>query len=366
MTPDQYGAGHSDMHRGASVAPLISIVIPLYNEELVLDALYERLRRVMAEAQLRCEVVLVNDGSRDRTREKARQLCYQDSRFKLISFSRNFGHQMAITAGMDKASGDAVVVIDADLQDPPEVIPRMVEKWLEGYQVVYGVRAKREGETFFKRFTAALFYRLLKRATSVEIPVDTGDFRLVDRRVVEELSKMRERSRFVRGMISWIGFSQCKVEYVRAQRFAGETKYPLPKMLKFAVDGLLSFSHVPLKLSSTMGFLTSGLSFALIVYGIVIRLVFPERAIAGWASVFVAVLFLGGIQLICIGILGEYLGRVHDEMKRRPLYICDEELNLGVSRDPEPLTDGDQVSATAARRSPVALPGFDSPLRPHR
>ena len=322
----------------------------------------------MAEAQLRCEVVLVNDGSRDRTREKARQLCHQDSRFKLISFSRNFGHQMAITAGMDKASGDAVVVIDADLQDPPEVIPRMVEKWLEGYQVVYGVREKREGETLFKRITAALFYRLLKRATSVEIPVDTGDFRLVDRRVVEELRKMRERSRFVRGMISWIGFSQCKVSTVRAPRFAGETKYPLPKMLKFAADGLLSFSHVPLKLSSTMGFLAAGLSFAFIVYGIVIRLFFPERAIAGWASVFVAVLFLGGIQLICIGILGEYLGRMHDEMKRRPLYICDEELNLGVSRDSEPWTAGEQVPATAARRrrSASALPGYDSQLHPHR
>jgi dolichol-phosphate mannosyltransferase len=291
---------------------------------------------MIAQAHLRCEIVLVDDGSSDGTREKARQLCQRDRRFKLIGLYRNFGHQMAITAGMDRASGDAVVIIDADLQDPPEVIPRMVEKWRLGYQIVYGVRTKREGESFFKRTTAALFYRLLKRATNVDIPVDTGDFRLVDRQVVEELRKMRERARFVRGMVSWTGFRHCNVEYVRAPRFAGATKYPLPKMFKFAIDGLLSFSHVPLKLSSTMGFLASVVSFVFILYGIVIRLFFPEQAIAGWASVFVAVLFLGGVQLICIGILGEYLGRMYDEMKRRPLYICDEQFDIDASRDRRP------------------------------
>ena len=333
VTSHEFRDTYRDRNTGVSIAPLISIVIPLLNEELVLRTLYGRLTGMIADACLRCEVVLVDDGSSDGTPAIARQLCERDSRFKLIRLSRNFGHQMAITAGIDKASGDAVVIIDADLQDPPEVIPQMVEKWLEGYQVVYGVRAHREGDTFFKRSTAAIFYRLLKRATNVEIPVDTGDFRLIDRRVVEQLRSMRERFRFVRGMVSWVGFRQCQITYVRAQRAAGITKYPITKMLSFALDGMLSFSHVPLKLSSTMGFLVSALSFSLILYGVVIRLFFPARAIAGWASVFVAVLFLGGVQLICIGILGEYLGRMHDELKRRPLYICDEEVNFNVSPD---------------------------------
>jgi dolichol-phosphate mannosyltransferase len=315
------------------IKPLLSVVVPLYNEELVLDALHSRLTRVLEDAGLRWEIVMVNDGSTDRTLEKARRLCHLDSRYKLVSFSRNFGHQIAITAGMDKSVGDAVVIIDADLQDPPEVIPRMLDKWLEGYDVVYGVRTKREGESLFKRATAAMFYRVLRRATSVDIPIDTGDFRLMDRRVVNQLMAMRERFRFVRGMVSWVGFKQCRVEYERAARFAGETKYPLPKMLRFAVDGMLSFSHVPLKLSSTLGFGASALSFVFLIYGIVIRFFFPERAIAGWASVFVAVLFLGGVQLICIGILGEYLGRMYDEVKRRPLYISEEEINLDVARD---------------------------------
>lgn len=308
--------------------PLLSIVVPLYNEELVIDALQARLLAVMSDSRFRTEVILVDDGSKDGTLAKARRLCERDPRFRLISFSRNFGHQIAITAGMDKTSGDAVVIIDADLQDPPEVILQMFEKWQEGFDVVYGVRTKREGETLFKRATAAAFYRLLRKATNVDIPVDTGDFRLMDRRVVRELLAMRERFRFVRGMVSWVGFKQCKVEYVRAERFAGETKYPFSKMLRFAIDGMLSFSQVPLKLSSTLGFCASVVSFSFIAYGIAVRLFFPERAIAGWASVFVAVLFLGGIQLICIGILGEYLGRMYDEVKRRPLYIAAEEVNF--------------------------------------
>jgi polyisoprenyl-phosphate glycosyltransferase len=320
--------------------PLLSIVIPLYNEELVLEPLQARLIPLMKDPRFRWEVVMVNDGSTDRTLEKVRRLCQQDPRFRVISFSRNFGHQIAITAGMDKAAGDAVVIIDADLQDPPEVIPQMADKWLEGYDVVYGVRTKREGEGLFKRATAALFYRLLKRATSVDIPVDTGDFRLMDRRVVNELMTMREKFRFVRGMVSWVGFKQCKVEYVRSERVAGETKYPLPKMVKFAIDGMLSFSHVPLKLSSTLGFSASALSFAAMCYGVVVKIFFPEQAIAGWASVFVAILFLGGIQLICIGILGEYLGRMYDEVKRRPLYILEEEINFDVARERRSLSQG--------------------------
>lgn len=320
--------------------PLLSIVIPLYNEELVLEPLQLRLMSLMNDPRFRWEVVMVNDGSTDRTLEKVRRLCQLDNRFRVISFSRNFGHQIAITAGMDKAAGDAVVIIDADLQDPPEVIPQMADKWLEGYDVVYGVRTKREGEGLFKRATAALFYRLLKRATSVDIPVDTGDFRLMDRRVVNQLMTMRERFRFVRGMVSWVGFKQCKVEYVRAERVAGETKYPLPKMVRFAIDGMLSFSHVPLKLSSTLGFCASALSFIFMAYGVVIKVFFPEQAIAGWASVFVAILFLGGVQLICIGILGEYLGRMYDEVKRRPLYISEEEINFDVARDRRAVSQG--------------------------
>ena len=308
--------------------PLVSIIVPLYNEELVIDALHARLLALIDGNKLNCEVVFVNDGSRDGTLGKAKEICRNDPRFKLLSFSRNFGHQLAVTAGMDAARGDAVVIIDADLQDPPEVLLTMIEKWRAGYDVVYGVRTRREGETFFKRASAALFYRLLKQLTNVSIPVDTGDFRLMDRRVVDELCRMRERFRFVRGMVSWVGFKQDKVEYVRAERFAGETKYPLPKMMRFAVDGMLSFSHVPLKLSSMLGLASSVLAFAFMIYGFVIRYFFPEQAIPGWASLFVAVLFLGGVQLICIGILGEYVGRIYDEVKQRPLYIVGEQANL--------------------------------------
>ena len=306
---------------------MISIVVPLFNEALVIETLCTRLNALMAQIPESCEVVMVNDGSTDLTESLARRICSQDRRYKLITFSRNFGHQIAITAGMDRATGQAVAIIDADLQDPPEVILEMIEKWRAGYQVVYGVRSRRDGETVFKRLTAALFYRLLRRATSVDIPVDTGDFRLMDRRVVDQLVGMRERSRFVRGMVSWVGFTQGKVEYERAERFAGETKYPFSKMLGFAIDGILAFSQVPLRLSSMLGFCVSGASFLLILYGVIVRVFFPTHAIPGWASVFVAVLFLGGVQLVCLGILGEYLGRVYDELKGRPLYITREEVN---------------------------------------
>jgi polyisoprenyl-phosphate glycosyltransferase len=308
--------------------PVLSVVVPLYNEELVLPKLYSRLTSVLSAIELNYEIVMVNDGSSDATLPMAKDLCSQDQRVKLISFSRNFGHQMAITAGMDKAQGQAVVIIDADLQDPPEVIPLMIDKWREGYHVVYGVRKKRKGESAFKLITASLFYRVLQKLTPVDIPVDTGDFRLMDRKALDQLKTMRERSRFVRGMVSWIGFNQCKVEYVRDERFAGETKYPIEKMIRFALDGILSFSQIPLKLSSSFGFLCSLLSFAFILYGFIVKYLFPETAIPGWASVFVAVLFLGGVQLVCVGILGEYLGRVYEEIKGRPLYIIEEEINL--------------------------------------
>jgi polyisoprenyl-phosphate glycosyltransferase len=308
--------------------PLLSVVVPLYNEEQVISEMYVRLHAVLAGNNIDHEIILVNDGSRDRTEELAKTICRADPNVRLVSFSRNFGHQIAVTAGLDNAAGQAVVIIDADLQDPPEVIVQMLDKWRHGCHVVYGVRAKRKGESLFKLLTAAAFYRLIRRLTRVDIPVDTGDFRLMDRKVVDQLLTMRERNRFVRGLVSWVGFRQESVEYVREARFAGETKYPLKKMVRFAVDGVISFSDVPLKLSSVFGFVCAVLSFALIVYGVVVKLFYPQYAIPGWASVFSVVLFLGGVQLICIGILGEYLGRVYDEIKQRPLYVVREKTNF--------------------------------------
>ncbi|WP_321371077.1 glycosyltransferase family 2 protein [uncultured Desulfuromusa sp.] len=308
--------------------PEVSVVVPLYNEELVIAEMYERLTGVLEHCGSSYEIILVNDGSRDKTLQMATDICQRDKRVKLLSFSRNFGHQIAITAGMDKAAGNAIVVIDADLQDPPEVIPEMIKKWREGFQVVYGVRSERKGESWFKLFTASAFYRVLKRMTSVDIPVDTGDFRLMDRRVMLEFLQMREQARFVRGMVSWVGFRQGEVLYSRDERFAGETKYPFKKMLKFAIDGMLSFSQIPLKISSAFGMISAVISFIFMIYGIFVKFFYPEQAIPGWASLFSAVLFIGGVQLICIGVLGEYIGRIHEEIKKRPLYIIDEKVNF--------------------------------------
>ncbi len=308
--------------------PEISVVVPLYNEELVIEEMYKRLIIVLEKAEPEYEIILVNDGSKDRTCEMVKEICRQNDRVKLISFSRNFGHQIAITAGMDRAVGKAVVVIDADLQDPPEIIPEMIKKWREGDKVVYGVREHRQGESRFKLLTAAVFYRIMKRMASVQIPVDTGDFRLIDRRVLNEFLRMRERSRFVRGMVSWVGFQQGKVSYSRDERFAGQTKYPFTKMLKFAIDGMVSFSQIPLRISSTLGLLSAVISFVFMVYGLIIKYFFPEQAIPGWTSIFSGVLFLGGIQLICLGVLGEYIGRIYEEIKKRPLYVVDEEVNF--------------------------------------
>jgi glycosyltransferase involved in cell wall biosynthesis len=308
--------------------PEVSIIVPLYNEEEVIAEMHNKLSLVMSDSGWTFEIILVNDGSHDRTLELARKICQSDKSVKLVNLSRNFGHQFAITAGMDRSVGQAVVVIDADLQDPPEVIIDMIRKWEEGFQVVYGVRTKREGENWFKLTTATLFYRLLKRVTSVDIPVDTGDFRLVDRRALDVFLSMRERSRFVRGMISWVGFKQAEVKYVRHERFAGETKYPFSKMLKFAVDGLLAFSQLPLKLASSLGLVSAAVSFGFMVYGVILYYFYPDKVIPGWSSLFSAVLFIGGIQLICLGVLGEYIGRIYDEVKNRPLYIVDEVMNF--------------------------------------
>jgi polyisoprenyl-phosphate glycosyltransferase len=301
----------------------ISIVIPVYNEVEVLPTLYHRLTRVLEGLGESYEIIFVNDGSDDGSLAFLRELRAGDARVKLLGLSRNFGHQIAITAGLDHSSGQAAVVMDADLQDPPEVIPQLIEQWHKGYDIVFAVREKRHGEGLFKRATAALFYRLLRRMTSTEIPVDVGDFRLMSRKAIDTLTRMRERSRFIRGLAGWIGFRQTSVPYARDERYAGTTKYPLKKMVRFAFNGLVSFSLVPLQVASYLGFAVSSVSFLYMAYAVWLKL-FTDRTILGWTSVMVAVLFLGGVQLLCLGIVGEYLGRIYEEVKQRPLYIVDE------------------------------------------
>jgi dolichol-phosphate mannosyltransferase len=307
--------------------PTLSVVAPVFNEEAILHELYRRLREVLDGAGLDWELVLINDGSRDRSLEIMRELNAADPRVRVVSFARNFGHQVAITAGADYAQGQAVCIIDADLQDPPEVILDLLAKWREGYEVIYAVRSEREGETWFKEFTAKAFYRIIYRITDINIPMDTGDFRLMDRKVVEALRTMREKHRFMRGMSVWVGFKQTGVHYKRAARFAGETKYPLKKMLKFALDGITSFSYFPLQLATYIGFAAAALAVVGIILTIILRLT-GSHAFEGQASTLVAVLFLGGVQLISVGIIGEYLGRIYDEVKGRPLYIVGEALGF--------------------------------------
>ncbi len=300
-----------------------SIVVPVYNEELVVLESYRRLSAVMKEVGEPYELIFVNDGSRDKTESIVSHLCEQDACVKLLSFSRNFGHQTAITAGMDYSAGQAVVVIDADLQDPPEVIIEMIEKWKEGYDVVYGQRISRQGETVFKKVTAKMFYRLLKTLTNVDIPVDTGDFRLIDRKVCDALSSLTEKNRYVRGLVSWAGFRQTAVRFHRAERFAGETKYPFKKMLKFAIDGITTFSYKPLKIATYLGFFVSVLSFLYLLVVIYLKL-FTDQTVSGWASTLSVSLFFNGVVLMMLGIIGEYIGRIYDETKNRPLYIIRE------------------------------------------
>jgi dolichol-phosphate mannosyltransferase len=302
--------------------PVYSVVAPVFNEQDVLPHFYERVVAVMEEVGEPFELILVDDGSRDSSAAIMRQLHGQDPRVRAILLSRNFGHQYVITAGMDYARGQAVVIIDADLQDPPEVIKELIARWREGYELVYAQRAERKGESVFKLWTAKLFYRLIRRLTPIDIPPDTGDFRLLDRKVVDVLANMREHNRFMRGLSIWVGFRQIGVTYVRHERFAGSTKYPLKKMLRFAWDGVTSFSYVPLQLATSFGFLVAGLSLVGILIAIVARLL--NNAVSGQATTLVAVLFLGGVQLICLGIIGEYLGRIYDEVRARPLYIVRE------------------------------------------
>lgn len=310
---------------------LCSVVVPLFNEELVLQETYKRLISVMDSINEPYELVFVNDGSKDNTALILRKLCEADARVKLVDFSRNFGHQMASTAGMDYSLGDTVVLIDADLQDPPEIIPEMIKKWREGYEVVYGVRTKRIGETFLKKLTAKLFYRFLSSMTEVDMPLDTGDFRLIDRKVCDVLKTANEKSRYIRGLISWLGFKQTGIEYVRDKRFAGETKYPLKKMLKFAFDGITSFSYKPLKLAAYFGSFISVLSFLYLLV-VIYQGLFTNSTVAGWASTLAVSLFFNGIVLIILGIIGEYIGRIYDEAKGRPLYIVRETMNIDHNR----------------------------------
>ena len=300
-----------------------SIIIPVFNEEAVLEQTYQRLKKVMSLTNEVYELIFVNDGSSDRSVKMIKAFVDQDDCVKLISFSRNFGHQVAITAGMDYASGAAIVVIDADLQDPPELIVEMIAKWQEGYEVVYAKRRHRKGETFFKKQTAHLFYRILRASTEVEIPVDTGDFRLIDRKVCEALKKLPEKNRYVRGLVSWVGFRQTAVEYDRDPRLAGESKYPLKRMIKLCLDGLTSFSIKPLKLATYIGTLFTALGLCYLAYLGILN-VFANAEIMTWQILLPCQGVLTGILLTMMGIMGEYTGRIYDEVRNRPLYIVAE------------------------------------------
>ncbi len=305
--------------------PIFSIIAPVYNEIENLPVLHQRIKEVMDSTGETWELILVDDGSHDGSTEAIRQLAVEDPRVRPVIFARNFGHQIAVTAGLDFSRGDAVVIIDADLQDPPELILEMIAKWREGYQVVYAIRKEREGETFFKKLTASLFYRIIYRITDVKIPLDTGDFRLLDRAVVNVMNSMRERHRFLRGMAAWVGFRQIGVPYKRAARFSGQTKYPFKKMFRLALNAVTSFSYFPLQMATYVGFVSAGLSILAIPVVIIVRLATSAQSgvhqLAGQATTLIAVLFLGGVQLISLGILGEYIGRIYDEVKGRPLYI---------------------------------------------
>jgi dolichol-phosphate mannosyltransferase len=300
-----------------------SIVVPVYNEAEVLPALYLRLTQVMEGLGEPYEIIFVNDGSHDASPFFIRELQVKDARVKFLSFSRNFGHEIAMTAGLDHSSGQAVVVMDADLQHPPEVIPRLIEKWQEGYDVVSAVREKREEEALLKRIMVMVFYRVFSRLTDTKIPLNATEFRMMSRRAVEAMKAIRERNRFVKGLANWIGFRQTSVSFASADRYAGETKYTFRKLARLALDGITSFSHVPLQLATYFGFAAAFLSFVYMIYAIVIR-VMTTRAVPGWASIMVMVLFIGGVQLITLGIIGEYLGRIYEEVKQRPLYIVAE------------------------------------------
>ena len=315
--------------------PVYSVVIPAYNEQEVIAETYRRLTGVMAGMDEPYELVFVNDGSRDQTAQIIAGFCENDPSVRLINFTRNFGHMPAISAGMENVRGQAIFIIDADLQDPPEVFPEMAAKWKEGYHVVYGKRAERKGESWFKKLSAKMFYRLLQRMTTVDLPLDTGEFRLIDRKVCDAVNRMPEKNRYIRGLVSWVGFKQVPVEYVREERFAGVTKYPLRKMIAFAMDAITSFSYKPLKLATVLGFIISLGSFVYLLVVLYQRL-FTEKIVAGWASTMGVILFTQGVVLMILGLIGEYIGRIYAEIKNRPVYIIQE-----IVGQAEELVDGE-------------------------
>ena len=301
----------------------LSVIIPSYNEERNVGIMHERLTKTLSEITDSYEMIFVNDCSKDQTLLRIKELAEKDSHVKYLSFSRNFGHQIAVSAGLDFCTGEAVVIIDGDLQDPPELISKMYERYKEGYKVVYAKRKTREGETWFKKATAKIFYRLLASMTSIDIPVDVGDFRLIDRVIVEHLRNMPEKSKYIRGQIAWIGYKQTFVEYHRDARLYGTTNYPLKKMLRFALDGITAFSDKPLKIASGLGIFAAIVSLLALVYALVSHFCF-HATITGWTSLILSVLFIGGVQLITIGIIGEYIARINNDVRNRPLYILDE------------------------------------------
>jgi polyisoprenyl-phosphate glycosyltransferase len=300
--------------------PRYSFVVPVFNEEETLPELERRVTAVIDALDGPAEVILVDDGSTDRTSDLAADLNRRDPRFKLLRFTRNFGHQMAITAGLDHAQGDAVVIMDGDLQDPPEIVPELIARWREGYEVVYAIRQDRSAEPWWRRTAIAVFYRTLRRLVDVDIPLDAGDFRLVDRRALDQFRRMRENNRYVRGLFAWIGFRQIGVPYKRGERYAGQTKYPLGKLIKLGADGIVGFSNLPLRAAMALGFLVAGTSFVIGLVAIALRIA-HVGAVPGWASIVVVVSFLGGVQLIVMGTVGIYVARIYEEVKGRPLYI---------------------------------------------
>jgi polyisoprenyl-phosphate glycosyltransferase len=314
--------------------PTLSLVLPIYNEQEVIPELHLRLQGFLAALPVSAEVLFVDDGSRDTSMPLLRELAATEPRYRVVSFARNFGHQTAITAGVDFARGEAVVVMDADLQDPPEVVLEMVAKWRAGFDVVYGRRRQRQGETWFKLLTARAFYRVFAAMIPIEVPLDTGDFRLMSRRVVVALRELRETHRFVRGMVAWVGFKQTEVLYDRPARFAGETKYPLRKMVRFALDGITSFSVLPLRFATYMGMLMILASVGVIVWALVAKYAM-HQVVQGWTAIMIVIAVFSGVQLLMIGILGEYIGRIYEEVKRRPLYVVGDTVNVSRKGDSE-------------------------------
>lgn len=308
----------------------ISIVIPVYNEEEIIEECYKRIKNVIFDSLVDydCETIFINDGSKDNTLKILELIAKQDENIKIISFSRNFGHQCAVTAGLKETTGDAVVIIDADMQDPPELIKDMIKLWEEGNEVIYAKRKKRKGESLFKLFTAKAFYKMLNGLSDVEIPRDTGDFRLVDRKVVDVINSLPEHNKFLRGLFSWVGFKQTPFEYERQKRYAGKTKYPFKKMLKLGTDGIISFSNKPLRIIGGLGVLTIFISFLVLIYALLSYIFNWNQLTSGWTSLMVAITFFAGVQLSSLWILSEYIARIYDETKKRPEYIIDKKINI--------------------------------------